>query len=97
MTVTKKDLIIKKSNKKQTEKPKTQTPKTVPDKTFRNDQCRYCKETGRMMTDCAKLTKRRKLEVDPDAEKCRDCNTPGPEEETATLVLTWKTAHPRGL
>ena len=72
MTVTKKDQKTEKSNKKQTEKPKTQTPKTVPDKTLRNDQCRYCKETGHMMADCPKLAKRRKLEEDPEAEKCQN-------------------------
>ena len=89
MTVTKKDQKTEKSNKKQTEKPKTQTPKTVPDKTLKNYQCRYCKETGHMMADCPKLAKRRKLEEDPEAEKCY-------LKKTATLVLTWKTAHPGG-
>ena len=37
-----------------------------------------------MMTNCLKLAKRRKLEEDPDEEKCQVCNT-------ATLVLEWKT------
>ena len=81
MTVTKKEQIAEKPTKKQTEKSKTQTPKTVPNKTLKNDQCRYCKETGHMMADCPKLAKRRKLEGDPDAEKCQNCNTPGHEEE----------------
>ena len=44
---------------KNNEKSKAQTPKTVPNKTLKNDQCRYCKETGHMMTDCPKLAKRR--------------------------------------
>ena len=81
MTVTKKDQNTEKTDKKQTDKGKKQTPKTVPDKTLKNDQCRYCKETGHMMTDCPKLAKRRKLEEDPEAEKCQNCNTPGHEEE----------------
>ena len=81
MTVTKKEQTTEKTNKKQNDKAKKQTPKTVPDKTLKNDQCRYCKETGHMMTDCPKLAKRRKLEADPDAEKCQTCNTPGHDEE----------------
>ena len=36
---------------------------------------------GHMMADCPKLAKRRKLEEDPDAGKCQNCNTPGHEEE----------------
>ena len=81
MTVTKKEQNTEKTNKKQTDKTKKQTPKTVPDKTLKIDQCRYCKETGHMMTDCPKLAKRRKLEEDPEAEKCQNCNTPGHDEE----------------
>ena len=81
MTVTKKAQTTEKTDKKQNDKAKKQTPKTVPDKTLKNDQCRYCKETGHMMTDCPKLAKRRKLEADPDAEKCQTCNTPGHDEE----------------
>ena len=81
MTVTKKEQNTEKPTKKQNEKSKAQTPKTVPNKTLKNDQCRYCKETGHMMADCPKLAKRRKLEDDPDAEKCQNCNTPGHEEE----------------
>ena len=81
MTVTKKEQNAEKPTKKQNEKSKAQTPKTVPNKTLKNDQCRYCKETGHMMADCPKLAKRRKLEEDPDAEKCQNCNTPGHEEE----------------
>ena len=81
MTVTKKEQTSEKTNKKRNDKAKKQTPKTVPDKTLKNDQCRYCKETGHMMTDCPKLAKRRKLEADPDAEKSQTCNTPGHDEE----------------
>ena len=33
------------------------------------------------MVDCPKLAKRRKLETDPDAEKCQNCNKPGHDEE----------------
>ena len=33
------------------------------------------------MADCPNLAKRRKLEEDPDAEKCHNCNTPGHDEE----------------
>ena len=33
------------------------------------------------MTDCPKLAKRRKLQEDPDADKCENCNTPGHTEE----------------
>ena len=82
MTVTKKEQNGEKANKKQAEKAKTQTPKTVPNKTLKNDQCRYCKETGHMMADCPKLAKRRKFEEDPEAEKCQNCNTPGHDTET---------------
>ena len=81
MTVTKKEQKAEKPTKKQNEKSKAHTPKTVPNKTLKNDQCRYCKETGHMMTDCLKLAKRRKLEEDPDTEKCKNCNTPGHEGE----------------
>ena len=34
-----------------------------------------------MIADCPKLAKLRKLEEDPDAEKCQNCNTPGHDEE----------------
>ena len=81
MKVTNKEQNNEKANKKQTEKAKPQTPKAVPNKTLRNDQCRYCKETGHMMADCPKLAKRRKLEEDQDAEKCQNCNTPRHDEE----------------
>ena len=81
MTVTKKEQNTGITNKKQTDKTKKQTPKTVPDKTLKNDQSRYCKETGHMMTDCPNLAKRCKLEEDPEAEKCQNCNTPGHDEE----------------
>ena len=81
MTATKKEQKTEKLTKKRNETSKTRTPKTVPNKTLKNDQCRYCKETGHMMADCPKLAKRRKLEEDPDAEKCQNCTTPGHEEE----------------
>ena len=95
MTVTKKDQKSEKSNKKQTEKPKTQSPKTVPDKTLENDQCRNCKETGHMMGYCPKLTKRRKLEEVPDAEKCQNCNTHGHEEENCYFGANTKNRPPK--
>ena len=95
MTVTKKDQKTEKSNKKQTEKPKTQTPKTVPDTTLKNDQCRYCKETGHMMADCPKLAKRRKLEEDPEAEKCQNCNTPGHQEENCYFGANMENRPPK--
>ena len=70
-TVTKKEQNTEKSNKKRSEKKtKNQTPKTVPDKTLKINQ--YYKEAGHMMADCPKLAKRRKLEEDPDAAKCRN-------------------------
>ena len=53
----------------------------MPDKTLKHDQCRYCKKTGHMIADCPKVAKRRKLEEDPEAEKCQNCNTPGHQEE----------------
>ena len=80
MTATKKEHKTDNTNKKQTDKTKSQTPKSVPNKTL-NGQCRYCKEEGHMMTDCPKLAKRRKLQEDPDADKCENCNTPGHTEE----------------
>ena len=95
MTVTKKDQNTEKTDKKQTDKGKKQTPKTVPDKTLKNDQCRYCKETGHMMTDCPKLAKRRKLEEDPEAEKCQNCNTPGHEEENCYFGANMENRPPK--
>ena len=95
MTVTKKDQNTEKTDKKQTDKGKKQTPKTVPDKTLKNDQCRYCKETGHMMTDCPKLAKRRKLEEDPEAEKCHNCNTPGHEEENCYFGANMENRPPK--
>ena len=65
-----------------TTKKKQQTPKTVPNNTLRDDQCRYCKNTGHKAADCAKLAKRRKLEEDPYAIRCTHCNAPGHEEPT---------------
>ena len=81
MTATKKEHKTDNTNKKQTDKTKSQTPKSVPNKTLKDGQCRYCKEEGHMMTDCPKLAKRRKLQEDPDADKCENCNTPGHTEE----------------
>ena len=65
-----------------TTKKKQQTPKTVPNNTLQEDQCRYCKNTGHMAADCAKLAKRHKLEEDPDSIRCTHCNPPGHEELT---------------
>ena len=95
MTVTKKEQITEKTNKKPNDKAKKQTPKTVPDKTLKNDQCRYCKETGHMMADCSKLAKRRKLEEDPDAEKCHTCNTPGHDEENCYFGANMENRPPK--
>ena len=80
----------KKPIKKQIEKAKRQTTITVPNKTLKIDQCRYCKETGHMMADCPKLAKRRKLEEDPDAQKCPNCNTQDMMNKIATLARSWK-------
>ena len=95
MSATKKEQNAEKTNKKQNEKAKTQTPKTVPNKTLKNDQCRYCKETGHMMAECPKLTKRRKLEEDPDAEKCQNCNTPGHNEENCYFGANMENRPPK--
>ena len=95
MSATKKEQNTEKTNKKQNEKAKTQTPKTVPNKTLKNDQCRYCKETGHMMADCPKLAKRRKLEEDPDAEKCQNCNTPGHDEENCYFGANMENRPPK--
>ena len=95
MTATKKEQNAEKTNKKQNEKAKTQTPKTVPNKTLKNDQCRYCKETGHMMAECPKLAKRRKLEEDPDAEKCQNCNTPGHDEENCYFGANMENRPPK--
>ena len=95
MTVTKKGQKTDKPTKKQNENPKTQTPKTVPNKTLKNDQCRYCKEAGHMMADCPKLAKRRKLEEDPDAEKCQNCTTPGHEEENCYFGANMENRPPK--
>ena len=81
MTATKKEHKTDNTNKKQTNKTKSQTPKSVSNKTLKDGQCRYCKEEGHMMTDCPKLAKRRKLQEDPDADKCENCNTPVHTEE----------------
>ena len=92
MTATKEEQNAEKATKKQTEKSKTQTPKTVPNKTLKKDQC---KETGHMMTDCPKLAKRRKLDEDPDAEKCQNCNTPGHEEENCYFGANMENRPPK--
>ena len=81
MTATKKEQKTEKTNKKQTDKPKTQMPKSFSNKTLKDGQCRYCKEEGHIMTDFPKLAKRRKLQEDPDADKCENCNTAGHTEE----------------
>ena len=95
MTATKKEENNEKTNKKQNEKAKKQTAKTVPDKTLKNDQRRYCKETGHMMNDCPKLAKRRKLEEDPDAEKCHNCKTPGHDEESCYFGANMENRPPK--
>ena len=95
MTVTKKEQNTDKPNKKQNDKTKKQTPKTVPDKTLKSDQCRYCKDTSHLMTECSKLAKRRKLEEDPDAEKCTNCNTPGHEEENCYFGANMENRPPK--
>ena len=95
MTVTKKEQTTEKTHKKPNDKAKKQTPKTVPDKTLKNDQCRYCKETGHMMADCSKLAKRRKLEENPDAEKCQTCNTPGHDEENCYFGANMENRPPK--
>ena len=95
MTATKKEDTTEKTNKKQNDKTKKQNPKTVPDKTLKNDQCRYCKETGHMMAGCPKLAKRRKLEADPDAEKCQTCNTPGHDEENCYFGANMENRPPK--
>ena len=93
MTVTKKEQNTDKSGKKQNDKAKKPTPKTVPDKILKNDQCRYCKETGHMMADCPKLAKRRKLEEDPDAEKFKIAIHLDMTKKTVTSVPISKSAH----
>ena len=95
MTATKKEQNTEKTNKKPNEKTKKQTPKTVPDKTLKNNQCRYCKEAGHIMADCPKLAKRRKLEEDPDAAKCENCNTPGHEEENCYFGANMENRPPK--
>ena len=67
----------------------------MPDKTLKNDQCRYCKETGHMMADCPKLAKRRKLEEDSEAEKCQNCNTPGHQEENCYFGANMENRPPK--
>ena len=95
MTATKKEQNTEKTNKKPNEKTKKQTPKTVPDKTLKNNQCRYCKEAGHIMADCPKLAKRRKLEEDPNAAKCENCNTPGHEEENCYFGANMENRPPK--
>ena len=95
MTATKKEQNTEKTNKKPNEQTKKQTPKTVPDKTLKNNQCRYCKEAGHMMADCPKLAKRRKLEEDPDAATCENCNTPGHEEENCYFGANMENRPPK--
>ena len=48
-----------------------------------------------MMTDCPKLAKRRKLDEDPDAEKCQICNTPGHEEENCYFGANMENRPPK--
>ena len=94
MAVTKKNKKVK-TNNKQTEKVKTQTPKTVPNKTLKNDQCRYCKETGHMMADCPKLAKRRKFKEVPVAKKGQNCSTPGHDEKTCYFGANMENRPPK--
>ena len=47
------------------------------------------------MADCTKLAKRRKLEEDPDAGKCQNCNTPGHEEENCYFGANMETRPPK--
>ena len=47
------------------------------------------------MTDCPNLAKRRKLDEDPDAEKGRNCNTPGHEEEVCYFGANMENRPPK--
>ena len=48
-----------------------------------------------MMTDCPKLAKRRKLEADPDAEKCQNCKTPGHDAENCYFGANMENRPPK--
>ena len=85
--------VMKKQSEDKTIQPKTstpkkkqQTPKAVPNNTLQDNQCRYCNNTGHKAADCAKLSKRLKLEEDTDAARCTHCNAPGHEEPTCYFV-----------
>ena len=79
MTVTKKQ----NQDNKTPQKPKnqTKTPKTVPNNRITDDQCRYCKDATHPTSECEKLAKRLKLDEDPNAPRCTNCNTPGHEAD----------------
>ena len=81
----------------QNTKTKTKIPNTVPNNTLQDNQCRYCKEECHIAKMCPKLTKRQKLDNDPDAPRCSHCKTPQiTKTPIVTLELTWKFAHPSG-
>ena len=80
-TVTKKEQKTEKNKKNKLINPKHKRQNQSQNKTLKDGQCRYCKEEDHMMNDCPKLAKRRKLQEDPDADKCENCVTPGHTEE----------------
>ena len=96
MTVTRKEPNTEKPNKKQKDKAKKQTPKTVADKTFKNDQCRYCKDANHMMTDCPNLVKRRKLKKTRRHPNAPTAKLRVMTKKIATLVPIWIIAHQNG-
>ena len=80
----------------QTTKPKTKTPKTVPNNTLQDNQCRFCKEEGLIAKECPKLAKRQKMDKDPDAPRCTQCNTPGHQEPNRYFGANMENRPPKG-
>ena len=74
MTVTKKEQNTEKTNKKPNDKAKKQSP-------IKHSKVINAVIVKIPVTDCPKLAKRRKLEEDPEAPKCPNCNTPGHDDE----------------
>ena len=48
-----------------------------------------------MMADCPELAKRRKLEEDTDAEKWRNCNTPGHDGDNCYFCANLENRPPK--
>ena len=93
-TDTKKERSFEKPKKAKWKIQNPNSPNST-NKTLKSDQGRYCKGARHTMSGYLELDIRQKLEEDPSAEKCQNCNTPGHEENNCyfTSAITWKNVH----